>query len=99
MAGRARGLLPVLLEPLAHGGHLATLTAFRQRRHVRRGRRRRRAQEAVEKEPPAEHRRCSIWIGRGGQETALTQQAATRFIALERDPPKSVSDDVRDLIV
>ena len=76
MARRARRILPVLLEPLAHRLPLAVGALVAERRHVGRRRRRRRAEDVLEQPLAAQDRRRAVRVRGHRQHAAMAEQAA-----------------------
>ncbi len=66
-------------------------------RHVRRRRRHRRAQDVVENELAAQHRRRAVRLRRHEQDAALAEQAHP--VGRHRHATEAVADDVRNQVV
>ncbi len=83
---------------LANRLELLAFLVFLERFHVRRGRRRRRAEQVLEDERAAQHRRRAIGIRRHHQNRCLAEQTEPVRIG-QRDAAELVATHVRDAVM
>ncbi len=98
VTARAGDVGPVLGQPLANRERRRDRVVL-QRRHVRRGRRRRRAEDVLEDPLAADHGRRAGRVGGHGQDTPLAEQAAPHAVVAELDASEVAAVDVRDAVV
>ena len=98
MTARAGDVGPVLGQPLADRERRGDRVVL-ERRHVRRGRRWRRAEDVLEDPFAADHGRRAGRVGGHGQDAPLAEQAAPHAVVAELDATELAAVDVRDAVV